>query len=300
MAEQSNPLEMLSAALVERSAGARDSVTAIRIDEQHHVTGTLWQSGLVVASNQALPQQDEFEAMLAGGTVQMAKLIGRDPGTNIALLRLKEPIRGPALKPANAQLGAIILAMGADGKGSNTARLGIISQAGPEWHSSFGGRIDRYIGLDLRLNRREEGGPVIDAAGAFIGISTFGPRGRLLAIPASTIERVVPFLEKDGRIARGWLGIALQPVAIPDSFQGAGAQASGLMAMSTVDGGPAAEAGIVAGDIILTFNGTPAHRHRIIASQLGPESIGQKANLRIIRGGNVISLETTIAERPPG
>ena len=300
MAEQSNQLESLSAALVERSTGARDNVIAIRIDEQHHVTGTLWQPGLIVASNQALPQLDEFEGMLPGGTIQMARLIGRDPGTNIALLRLSEPVGSPALKPANAKIGAIVLAMGADGKGSNTARLGIISQSGPEWHSSFGGRIDNYIGLDLRLSRREEGGPVIDAAGGFIGISTFGPRGRLLAIPASTIERVVPILERDGRIARGWLGIALQPVAIPDSFQDAGTQASGLMAMSTVDGGPAAEAGIVAGDIIITFNGTPARRHRIIASQLGPESIGQKANLRIIRGGSVISLETTIAERPRG
>lgn len=300
MAEHANPLESLSAALAERSANAQNSVVAVRTGERQHVTGTLWRPHLIVASNQALPRSEEFEAVLPGGTVQTAKLAGRDPSTNIALLRLGEPVSAPALKPVDAKVGAIVLAAGADGNGDNTARLGIVSQAGPEWQSRFGGRIDRYIALDVRLNRKEEGGPVFDAAGEFLGFSTFGPHGRVLTIPAATMERVVPSLEKDGHIARGWLGIALQPVAIPESFSDSGAPASGLMAMSTAEGGPAAKAGIVAGDIILTFNGTPAYRHRSIASQLGPESIGQKANLRVIRGGGIVSLETTITERPAG
>lgn len=300
MAEHANPLEILSATLTERSAAAQESVVAVKTSERQHVTGTLWQSHLIVASNQALPWSEEFEAVLPGGTIQTARLAGRDPGTNIALLRLGEPVSAPALRPVGAKVGTIVLAAGADGNGGNTARLGIVNQAGPEWHSRFGGRIDRYIALDLGLNRKEEGGPVFDAAGGFLGFSTFGPRGRVLAIPAATMERVVPSLEKDGRVARGWLGIALQPVAIPDSFRDAGVPSSGLMAMSTVEEGPAARAGIIAGDIILAFNGIPAHRHRSIASQLGPESIGQKANLRVIRGGSIVSLETTITERPTG
>ena len=299
MAESANLLEIFSAALIERAAAAHDSVVAVRTAGQRHVTGTLSPPNLVLASNQTLPSWDEFDIVLPGGAVQRARLAGRDPGTNIALLRLSEPFSVPTLKPVHTKVGAIVLAAGADEKGGNTARLGVVNQVGPEWHSSFGGRIDGYIGLDLTLSRREEGGPVFDGAGGFIGISTFGPRGRLLVIPASTIERIVPILERDGRIARGWLGVALQPVAIPESFQEAGVQNSGLMAMSTVAGGPAAEAGIVAGDIILAFNGAPAHRHRNIASQLGPESIGQKVDLRIIRGGSVISLETTITARPP-
>ena len=300
MTEQGNPLETLSAALIERTAAAQDSVAALRTGERHHVTGTLWQPGLMIASNQALPRSEEFEAVLPGGAIQVARLAGRDPGTNIALLRLGEPPPAPALTPVNAKAGAVVLAAGTDAKGGIAARLGIVSQAGPEWHSSFGGRIDRFVVLDVRLSRKEEGGPVFDAAGGFIGISTFGPHGRVLVIPAATIERVVPSLEKDGHIARGWLGIALQPVAIPQTLRDEGDQTSGLMAMSTVVDGPAAKAGIVAGDIILTFNGTPAHRHRSIASQLGPESIGKKADLRVIRGGGIISLEATITERPPG
>ncbi len=300
MAEHSNTLEALSAALADSSAAAQECVVAVRTGERQHVTGTLWQPHLIVASNQSLPRSEKFEAVLPGGIAQTATLAGRDPGTNVALLKLGEPVSAPALRPLSAKVGALILAAGADGNGGNTARLGTVNQVGPEWHSRFGGRIDRYIALDLRLNGKEEGGPVFDAAGGFLGFSTFGPHGRVLTIPAVTMERVVPSLEKDGRVARGWLGIALQPVAIPESFRDAGVPSSGLMAMSTVEGGPAAKAGVVAGDIILNFNGTPANRHRSIASQLGPESIGQLANLRVIRGGSVVSLETTITERPPG
>ena len=151
--------------------------------------------------------------------------------------------------------------------------------------------------LDLRLARREEGGPVLDAAGGCLGMSTFGPRGQVIAIPTATIERVVPQLARDGRIARGWLGVALQAVAVPDALRETAEQSSGLMVMSVVEGGPAAQAGIVAGDIILSVDGTPAHRFRKIARHFGADSIGRKSDLRLIRSGAVITVQTTIAER---
>ena len=133
--------------------------------------------------------------------------------------------------------------------------MGLVNLTGAEWHSSRGGLIDRRIVLDLRLARREEGGPVLDAAGGCLGMSTFGPRGQVLAIPTATIERIVPVLLKDGRIARGWLGVALQAVAVPDGLRETADQSSGLMVMSVVEDGPAAHAGIVAGDIILSVDG---------------------------------------------
>jgi S1-C subfamily serine protease len=128
-------------------------------------------------------------------------------------------------------------------------------------------------------------------------MSTFGPRGQVIVIPTATIERIVPLLLRDGRIARGWLGVALQAVAVPDALREAADQSSGLMVMSVVEGGPAAQAGIVAGDIILSVDGTSTHRFRKIARLFGSESIGRKADLRIIRGGTVITVQTTIAER---
>jgi S1-C subfamily serine protease len=181
-----------------------------------------------------------------------------------------------------------------------SVRLGAVNLAGPEWTSSAGGRIDRSIVLDLRLARAEEGGPVVNAAGARLGITTFGPRGKVLVIPAVTVERVLPALLKDGRIARGWLGVALQPVAVPDGLHEEAGQSSGVMVMSIVADGPAAKAGVVAGDIVLTVNGTPTRSLRRIAAHFASDSIGRKADLRVIRGGTVLSLRATIEARPAG
>ena len=297
MTEQSDLLVQFSNALVARTALAKGAVAAIRLAYGRHITGMLWQSGLVVASEQSLPRKDEFELVAPGGAVVTAKLAGRDPSTNIAILRLAEPIAAPAIAAGEAQPGALALAVGADGSGSASARLGVVNLAGPEWHSSRGGLIDRRIVLDLRLAHREEGGPVFDAAGACLGMSTFGPRGQVIVIPTATIERVVPQLAKAGHIARGWLGVALQPVAVPDALRETADQSSGLMVMSVVEGGPAAQAGIVAGDIILSVDGTSTHRLRRIAKLFGADSIGRKADLRLIRSGAVITVQTTIAER---
>jgi S1-C subfamily serine protease len=163
--------------------------------------------------------------------------------------------------------------------------------------ASRNGLIDRRIVLDVRLAGREEGGPVFDAAGGYLGMSTFGPRGQVIAIPTATIERVVPQLARDGRIARGWLGVALQAVAVPDALRETADQSSGLMVMSIIEDGPAARAGILPGDIILSVDGTSALRFRKIARHLGADSIGRKADLRLIRSGAVMTVQTTIAER---
>ncbi|HWX06392.1 MAG TPA: S1C family serine protease [Bradyrhizobium sp.] len=297
MTEQSDLLVQFSNALVARAAPAKGAVVAIRLAHGRHITGMLWQSGLVVASEQSLPRKDEFELVAPGGAVVTAKFAGRDSSTNIAILKLAEPIAAPSIAAGEAQPGALALAIGADGSGGASARLGVVNLVGAEWHSSRGGLIDRRIVLDLRLAHREEGGPVFDAAGACLGMSTFGPRGQVIVIPTATIERVVPQLAKAGHVARGWLGVALQPVAVPDALRETADQSSGLMVMSVVEGGPAAQAGIVAGDIILSVDGTSTHRLRRIAKLFGADSIGRKADLRLIRGGAVITVQTTIAER---
>ena len=297
MTDQPDFLAQFSDALAMRAEAAKAAVVAIRLTHGRHITGLLWRSDIVVASEQSLPRKDEFEAVAPGGSVVTAKLAGRDPSTNIAMMRLAAPLAAPSLPVGEARTGAIALAIGADGSGGVSARLGLVNLAGPEWHSSRGGLIDRRIVLDLALAHREEGGPVFDAAGGCLGMSTFGPRGRVIVIPTATIERIVPQLEKDGGIARGWLGVALQPVAVPDALREAAGQSSGLMVMSLVEDGPAAQAGIVAGDILLSVDGTSTQRWRKIARLFGADSIGRKADVRLIRGGAVMTVQTTIAER---
>jgi S1-C subfamily serine protease len=291
-------LVQFSDALAARVEFTKPTAVALRLAHERYVSGIVWRPDAIVASEQSLPRRDEFEVVIAGGAVTTAKVAGRDSSTNIAVLRVQEPLASSSITTSEARAGAVVIAIGADGTGGASARLGVVNTAGPEWHSSRGGLIDRRIALDVRLARSEEGGPIFDAAGNCIGMSTFGPRGQVLVIPAATIDRIVPTLLKDGRVARGWLGVTLQAVAVPDALRETVDQSSGLMVMSVVENGPAAQAGIVAGDIILSVDRTSTHRFRKIARYFGSESIGRKAELRVIRSGTVVTVKTTIAERP--
>ena len=293
-----NLLTRLSSDLAARTAALQGAAAAIRLARARHASAILWQAAVAVTSEQSLPEREEFDLVLPGGIETRAKLAGRDAGTNLAVLRLAQPASPPALVAGEAQAGALALALGADGAGGTSVRLGLVNVAGPQWHSLAGGLIDRRIALDLRLARAEEGGPVFSAAGAFLGMSTFGARGRVLVIPAATLERSVPQLLKDGRVARGWLGVALHPVAVPDALRESAGQPSGMMVMSLVEGGPAAKAGIVAGDIVLSVNDAAASGFRRIAGQFAADSIGRTAALRVIRGGTVLSLDAVIEARP--
>ncbi|MFY9599533.1 MAG: S1C family serine protease [Pseudolabrys sp.] len=296
MSDQSDLLTQLSTALAKRVTAAKTAIVAIRLPAGH-LTGTLWRSDVVVTSDQSLTKCDEFEVVTASATAN-AKVAGRDSSTNIAVLKLSQPVTSGSIIPGDAQVGAVALAIGADAQGGVSARMGIVNAVGPEWYSSHGGRIDQRIVLDINLSRSEEGGPIFDAAGGLLGMSTFGPRRQVLVIPATTIERVVPSLLRDGHIARGWLGVALRPVAVPEALNEAAGQSRGLMVMSLTDGGPAATAGIVAGDIILTVDSASTRRMRNITARLGADSIGRKVDLRFIRSGAVTSRQATITERP--
>src|SRR5262245_56567096 len=210
MTEQADSLAGLSGAIAACVRAARSSVAAIELSEERSLSGTLWRPDAVVTSEQALPERDDFRIVLPGGAGTTGRVAGRDASTNIAVLRIREETAPSATRFGEAETGALALALGADRSGEVSARLGMVNLAGPEWHSVTGGRIDKRIVLDIRLGRGEEGGPVLGLDGACLGISTFAPRGKVLVIPTATIDRIVPVLLKDGRVARGWLGVALQ------------------------------------------------------------------------------------------
>ena len=299
MTQEPNLLGALSDVLAARFATARGSVAAVRLSERAHLGAILWRPDVLVTSEQSLADRDTLESVLADGSCVAGKLTGRDPATNVAVIRLdKAAAQAPALAASAAQVGALVIAAGSDGGGRPSARLGMVNAVGPEWHSMRGGRIEARIQLDIRLAASEEGGPVFDAAGGWLGMTTFGPRGQILVIPAATIERIAPALLAGGHVPRGWLGIALRPVAVPDELRQAAGEATGLMVMSLSPEGPAAKAGIVPGDIIVSVDGTSARRLRSVLARLGTDSVGKAVALRVIRGGAVIAVEATITERP--
>ena len=298
MAQEPNLFDALSDVLVTRFAAARGSVAALRLPERAHLGAVLWRNDVLVTSEQSLPDLEALEAVLADGSCVAGKLAGRDPATNVAVVRLEKAVRAPTLAASVPQVGALVIAAGSDGGGRPSARLGMVNAVGPEWHSMRGGRIEARIQLDIRLAASEEGGPAFDAAGGWLGMTTFGPRGQILVIPGATVERIAPALLAAGHVARGWLGVALRPVAVPDELREAAGEATGLMVMSLSPDGPAAKAGVVPGDIVLSVDGTSARRLRNVLAHLGGDSLGKMVSLRLIHGGAVIAVEVTITERP--
>jgi S1-C subfamily serine protease len=250
-----------------------------------------------VTSEQVVGEQDSAVVM-QGGTEVKAKLAGRDPTTNVAVFRLETPLSGelPA-RAAVPRAGSLALVVGADPAGAPTGRLAMVHATGPAWHSMAGGRIDTLIRLDARLGA-DEGGPVLDASGAFLGMSAAGPRRRALVIPAATIARVVDPLLEQGHIPRGWLGVGLQPVAIPDSHQSSTGQSRGAMVLQLVANGPAQNAGVLPGDILLSIDDFRFGQRRGPQSLMGPDRIGEAVTLRLLRAGEMKEIGVVIAARP--
>jgi S1-C subfamily serine protease len=291
-------LEQFSTTLADRIAAVAASVVAIGTG-RHHVSGILWRPDVVVTSAQELPDRPEFTVRHAG-TERKAQFVGRDPGTNVALLRLAQPIVGALTAAAAApRVGSLTLVVGADDAGAPTGRLAMVHATGPEWHSQAGGRIDALLRLDVRLGA-DEGGLVLDSGGLLLGMATAGPRRRALVIPGATIDRVLDPLLAEGRIARGWLGVGLQPVMVPDSLRAAAGRDSGMMVVNLAADGPSATAGVLPGDILLDLDGTPVRRARALAAAMGPEQIGKSVTVRLLRAGALQTLSVVISARPAG
>ena len=299
-AQAEDTLTRLSDALAARAAAASALVACIHATGSGPRSGTLWRSDVVVASEQVFPKTDRAEILLADGRRVAARIAGRDRGTNLVALRLEQPIEAALPAAVEPRLGEFALALAAGAGGEPMVRIGVVRTVGPAWQSLLGGRIDRRISLDLAISRAEEGGPVVTAAGGLLGMSTAGPRGRALVIPAATVERVLDPLLSAGRIERGWLGVALHPVALPDAAKAEAAQDRGLMVMQIAPHGPAEKAGVLAGDILIAVDGAPASHPNAIARQFGPESIGKEIELRLIRAGSVRVVAATVTARPAG
>jgi S1-C subfamily serine protease len=255
------------------------------------LTGFSWRPGLIVAAENALPEDGEVSIVAHDSASVPAQIVGRDPSTDVALLRIERTDlpKAPAAAAAPA-VGALAAVVGAR-EGSANAALGVVSFVGPQWRSLRGGLIDARIELDAALARASEGGLALDASGQALGMAVFGPGRRTLLIPMTTIERVADVLATKGKIARGYLGLGLQPVKLDDGGTGA-------MAISVDPKGPGAAAGIRQGDIIVAWNDKPVRGVHELVRALGPESVDASVRLKLRRAGEPFETTLTIGERP--
>jgi S1-C subfamily serine protease len=279
------------------------SVVAIHARRRIPTSGVVWQPGVVVAAHHTIQRDEDITVGLQDGTTASATLAGRDPSTDLAVLRLADSgTAPPPVVPATEapRVGQLVLALGRPGA-AVTASLGIVSAVGGEWRTWQGGTIDRFIRLDLAVYDGFSGGASVDAAGRVIGINTSGlARATAVTVPASTVTRVLNQLLTRGHVARGWLGIASQPVRLPAALQrslGIEAEA-GLVVLSVEPDSPADRGGVSIGDILLALDDRPVRDPGDVLAALGGDRIGRPIALRVARGGRAESLTVTVGERP--
>jgi S1-C subfamily serine protease len=281
-------LSSLSTALEGVVAKARPSVVSVH-SRRSRATGFVCKQGLIVTADEALADEGEIAVKLADGSSRPATIAGRDHTTDIALLRVDTANLAPAMLLSQVPaLGALSVVVAAE-RGTPTAALGAVSLSGERWRSLRGGDIDARIELDVRLAFSHQGGLALNAAGEAFGMAVLGPR-RVLVIPSATIERVAARLETHGRVARGYLGLGLQPVKLDDGI--------GAMVMSVDKTGPAAAAGIRQGDVIVAWNGEKLASVRALLRALGPDSVGSVVDVAVRRADEPMNFKLTIGERP--
>ncbi|RWM21723.1 MAG: serine protease [Mesorhizobium sp.] len=283
-------LSAFSDAVADIAAAAAPATASFAAHQHRTATAFHWRDGYFIAAEEAVEAGEEIELTLSSGDKVKAELVGRDPSTGTALLRpTGAPDVPPLAKAGTVRPGHLAIAVG-NSHGASLAAFGTVGEVGPAWRSMRGGTIDRRINLAVNAGGRFEGGPVLDAKGALIGMLLFGPRRRALVMPYETIERAVVTLREKGHVARGYLGAGLHPIRNGDTH--------GAMVMSLDDNGPAKAAGLHLGDIIVSWNGEAVYGPRDLIRRLGPDSAGASVTLGVVRGGEQRDVVLTIGEKP--
>jgi S1-C subfamily serine protease len=280
-------LTSFSSALADVVARTTPAIVSVH-SQRLRASGFVWKPGLIVTADEALADEGEVSIRFSDGTDWPASIAGRDHTTDVALLRFDAHSIAPAaLSSVVPDLGSLSVVVAAE-HGAPTAALGAVSLVGRSWRSLRGGEIDARIELDVRLRPSHEGGLAVNASGEAMGMAVRGVR-RILVIPSATIDRIAGRLETHGRIARGYLGVGLQPVKLDDGV--------GAMVMSVDKSGPSAAAGIRQGDVIVGWNDEKLSGVRSLIRALGPDSVGSVIDVAIRRGGEPVRIKLTIGER---
>jgi S1-C subfamily serine protease len=278
-------------------------VVAVHARRHYPSSGVLWRPGVVVTAEHTVRRDEDIQVTLPDGQRVDATLAGRDAGTDIAALKV-EGLAGataPSSGSEPAKAGELALVLGRSPDSGPNASLGVISAVSGPWRTWRGGQLDHYIRLDATLFPNSSGGAVIDCRGRLLGIATSGlSRIAGLAIPASTVDRVVDVLISKGRVPRGYIGIGAQPVGIPEDFRAKLSLRgeSGIMIVKVESGGPADHAGMLLGDILVGVGDKVVESIEDMQAFSDSGVIGKAVKAWVVRAGALREVEVTIGERP--
>lgn len=276
--------------------------TLVRVEARRRLpaSGIIWSTdGIIVTAHHVVRRDEDIRVGLPDGLVVPGTLIGREPTTDLAVLRVEADSLSAARWSIDDSLavGNLVLALGRPGR-TVQATLGIISALGARWRTPVGGELERYLQTDVVMYPGFSGGPLIGASGQMHGMNTSALlRGISLAVPVSSVGRVVETLLAHGRVRRGHLGIAIQPVRLPADLAEQTGQETGLLLIQVEPGSPAQQGGLLLGDTIIALDGHPVPHHDALLALLGGERVATPVPVRIVRAGQVQELEITVGER---
>ncbi len=296
----SNILVELSNAFAAAVETAGKSTVLVNARRRMPASGIAYAADLVLTADHAVERDEELSVILFDGSEIPVSLAGRDPGNDLALLRLERPIAFPASPAAETKIGQLVLALGRPSTEGIEASLGVVSATGGPLRTSRG-IIERYLRTDTTMFPGFSGGPLVDAEGRVAGINTSFGRGMPFTIPVKAAWKSAEQLALHGSVRRGYLGIRSQVVEISSAGQQAlkRQQITGLLVMGVEADTPASRGGLIVGDILVGLNGHPIGDHDELFGRLTGEVVGQSTPVEILRGGQPQVLPVIIGEAPP-
>jgi S1-C subfamily serine protease len=294
-------LQNLSDALASTVEAAGPGVVRVEARRRLPASGIVWSSdGVILTAHHVVERDENIGVSLPDGQSATATLVGRDPTTDLAVLRTQSVSLTPPtwVEPESLRVGHLVLGLGRPGR-TVQATLGIVSALGEGWRTPAGGRVEPYLQTDLVMYPGFSGGPLVDAAGRVLGLNTSALlRGVSLTVPTPTVRQVVETLLAHGRVRRGYLGVGAQPVRLPAALGEQLDQETGLLLVSVEPDGPADHGGFLLGDTIVAFDGQPVRHMDDLLALLSGDRVGASAPVRVVRGGQVMETTVTIGERP--
>ncbi|NDJ75535.1 MAG: PDZ domain-containing protein [Chloroflexi bacterium] len=293
-------LQQLSDDLVATVNTAGPRVVRVEGRRRMPATGVVWSAdGVIVTAHHVVTRDDRLGVGLPERDTIPATLVGRDPSTDLAVLRVDERNLTPAqwADADDLTVGQLVLALGRPGQ-TVQATLGVVSAAGQAWRTPTGGHLDRYLQTDVVMYPGFSGGPLVGAGGSVLGLNTSALlRGVSIAIPVNTVQRVVETLLAHGHVRRGFLGVSAQPVRLPETLAEELDQETGLLLVGVEPDSPAGEGGLLLGDTIVALDDEPVRHMDDLQALLGGDRVGVTVPVQIVRGGAIMSVDVTIGER---